>query len=93
MVRGVARVFWYAQFLFFVLELIEAVVDATLGQKLLMRALFAETAFVKDENARCVLNGAQAVRDDQGSASGEQAVERFANLQFGFCVDAGGGFV
>src|SRR5580658_5788965 len=31
--------------------------------------------------------------DDQGSAAGKEAVEGLANLQFGFGVDAGGGFV
>ena len=40
-----------------------------------------------------VLNGAQAVRDDEGGAAREQAVERFANQQLGFRVDAGSGFV
>ena len=93
MARGVARVFRKAEFLLFVLELIEAVVDTALCQKFLMRALFAKAAFVKDENARSVLNGAQAMGDDERSASGEQAVERFANLQFGFGVYARSGFI
>ena len=90
---GVARIFGQAEFLLLVLELIEAVVDAALREKFLMRALLAEAALVKDENARSVLNGAQTMRDDERSASRKQAVERFANLQLGFCVDARGGFI
>jgi hypothetical protein len=71
---GVASVFRQAKFLLLVLELIEAVVNTTLGKEFLMRALFAESSFVEDEDARGVLNGAQAVRDDQGSASRKKAV-------------------
>jgi hypothetical protein len=48
---------------------------------------------VKYEDARGVLNRAQAMRDDQGSAARKQAVERLANLQFGLCVNARGGFI
>jgi len=79
--------------LFFVLELIEAVIDAALREEFLMRALLTETAFVEDEDAVSVLNGAEAMCDDQGGASTEQAVEGIANQQLGFGVDAGGGFV
>ena len=64
-----------------------------LSEQFLMRALFAQAAFVEDENAIGVLNGAQAVRDDDRSAAGEQAIERFANHDFGSRVHAGGGFV
>src|SRR5271170_7359354 len=93
MAGGVARILRQAEFLLFVLELVEAVVDAALREEFLMGALFAKAAFVEDEDARSVLNGAQAMRDDEGGAAGEEAVERFANLQLGFCVDARGGFV
>src|SRR6266403_3784155 len=58
--RGVGIV-WEMQLLLFVLELVEAVVDAALGKQLLMRALFAEASFVEDEDAVSVLNGAEAV--------------------------------
>ena len=84
---------WTAQLLLFVLELVEAVVDAALGEEFLMRALFAQAAFVEDEDAVGVLDGAEAVRDDERGAAAEQAVERFADLEFGFGVDAGSGFV
>ena len=77
----------------FVLELVKAVVDAALGQEFLVGALFAEAAFVEDEDAVGVLDGAEAMGDDERGAAAEEAVERFADQEFGFGVDAGGGFV
>jgi hypothetical protein len=58
-----------------------------------MGALFAEAAFVEDEDAVGVLNGAEAMRDDQGGSAAEETVERFADQEFRFGVDAGCGFV
>src|SRR6267142_2009389 len=58
-----------------------------------MRALFAEAAFVEDEDTIGVLDGAEAMRDDQRGAAAEQAVEGIADLQLGLGVHAGGGFV
>src|SRR6266852_8197215 len=58
-----------------------------------MRALLAETAFVEDEDAISMLNGAEAVRDDERGAAAEEAVEGVADLRFGLGVDAGGGFI
>src|SRR5579863_7821098 len=81
------------QLLLFVLELVEAVVDAALGEQFLVGALFAEAAFVEDEDAVGVLNRAQTVCDDERGAAVKQAVECFANLEFSFCVDAGCCFV
>src|SRR5580704_8002226 len=81
------------EFLLFVLELVEAVVDAALGEQLLMGALFAEAAFVEDEDAVGVLDGAESMRDDERGAAAEEAAERFANLKFGFGVHARSGFV
>ncbi len=81
------------QLLLFVLELIEAVVDATLGEEFLVRALFAEAAFVEDEDAVGVLNSAEAMGDDQRGAAAEQAVQGIADLQLGFGIHAGGGFI
>src|SRR5580693_4364114 len=81
------------EFLLFVLKLVEAVIDAALGQEFLMRALFAQTALVEDENAISVLNGAEAVRDYHGGAAFQQPIERFANHQFGLGVNARGGLI
>ena len=82
-----------AQFLVFVLELIEAVVNASLTEQFLMGALLAQASFVEDENAVGILDGAQAVGDDDRGASGEKTIQGFANHHFGFGIDAGGGFV
>ena len=76
------------QLLLFVLELVEAVVDAALGEQFLMGALFAEASFVEDEDSVGVLNGAEAMCDDERGAAAEQTVERFADLEFGLGVDA-----
>ncbi len=48
---------------------------------------------MEDEDAVGVLNGAEAVGDDDGGAAGEQAIEGFANHHLGARVDAGGGLV
>src|SRR5580704_2465141 len=89
----VAGIFREAEFLFLVLELIEAVVNAALREQFLVGALFAEAAFVKNEDTRCVLNGAQAMSDHQRGAPGKETVESFANLQLGFGVNAGSCFI
>src|SRR5712671_3658577 len=90
--RGVGIV-WEMQLLLFVLELVEAVVDAALGEEFLVRALLAEATLVEDENAVGMLNGAEAMRDDQRGATAEQAVESIADLQLGLGVHAGSSFV
>ena len=79
--------------MFLVLELIEAVVNAALREEFLVGALFAKAAFVKNEDARGVLNGAQAMSNDERSAARKQTVESFADLQLGFGVNARSRFV
>src|SRR6267142_2212856 len=81
------------QLLLFVLELVEAVVDAALGEEFLVRALLAEAALVEDENTVGMLNGAEPMRDDQRGAAAEQAIEGIADLQLGLCVHARSSFV
>ncbi len=90
--RGVGIV-WEMQLLLFVLQLVEAVVDAALGEEFLVRTLFAEAALVEDKNAVGMLNGAETMRDDQRGAAAEQAIEGIADLQLGLGVDAGSSFV
>src|SRR5271163_336639 len=58
-----------------------------------MGALLAEFSFVEYQDAVGVLNGAEAMSDHHGGTSTEQTVQGFADLQFGFGVHAGGGFV
>src|SRR6266850_4258651 len=90
---GGVGIVWDMQLLLFVLELVEAVVDAALGEEFLVRALFAEAALVEDEDAVGMLNGAETMRDDQRGATAEQAVESIADLQLGLRVHAGSSFV
>src|ERR1700730_458377 len=59
------------ELLFLVLQLVQAVVDAAFGEQLLMRALLAEPALVEDKDAVGVLNGAEAMRDDQSGTTAE----------------------
>ena len=59
------------QFLVFVLKLVEAEVNAAEREQYLVSTLFAQTALVEDENAVGVLNGAEAVRDDESGAPGK----------------------
>ena len=58
-----------------------------------MRADLAQLAFVHDDDAVGALDGGEAMRDDDGRAALHQLLQRFANPQFGFGVDAGSGFV
>src|SRR5215472_10562699 len=81
------------QLLFLVLELVEPVIDPTLGQKLLVRAFLAQAAFVEDEDAVRMLNRAQAVRDHQRRASAEEFVQGLPDHELGFRIHAGGGFI
>ncbi len=67
------------QLLLLVLELIQAIVNPALRQKLLMRTLLAELSFMKHQNAISMLNRTQAMRNHQRRSSGQQPVQRLAN--------------
>jgi hypothetical protein len=81
------------QLLLFVLELIQAEVDAALSQELLVRALFAQAAFMEHEDAVSVLDRAETVSDHQRGAPGKQSAQSFADLQFCFGVNARSGLI
>ena len=81
------------EFLLLVLELVEAIVDSAQAEKFLVGTLLAQASLVEYENAVCMLDGAEPVRDDDGRASGEQPVEGFANQQLRFRIHARSGFV
>jgi hypothetical protein len=51
------------EFLIFVLQSVELVVEPPPSEKLLMCALLAELAFVHDENGVCTLYGRESVSD------------------------------
>src|SRR5690348_12158186 len=81
------------QLLLFVLELIQAEVDAALSQKLLVRALLAQAALMEHEDAVRVLNGAEAVSNHERGAPRQQSAQSFADLQFRFRVNARSGLI
>jgi hypothetical protein len=53
-----------SHFLILVLQLVKFVVDAVLGEQLLVRAHLADLSFVHDDNFVGALDGRKAVRDD-----------------------------
>ena len=81
------------QFLVLVLQLVELPVDSALREQFLMRAHFAQLAFVHDEDPVCPLDGGEAVRNDDRSTAFDHALQRRANANFGFGIDARGRFV
>src|SRR5580700_7348556 len=76
---GLAAGYRSDQFLLFVLQLIEAVVNSAQREKLLMRSLFTQATLVEDKDAVSMLNCAQAMRDHDGCAALQQPIQRFAN--------------
>src|ERR1700758_5130658 len=81
------------QFLFFVLQLIQTIVNAAMREKLLMSALFTQAALMEHQNAIRILNGAETMRNHQRGAASQQLVQGFANQQFGLGGHARGGLV
>ena len=71
-----------------VLQLEQPEVDAALRQQLLVRARLAQLAFVQHEDLVHVLDRRQPVRDGDRRPAGHQHVQRVADQQLGFRVDA-----
>src|SRR5450755_3836539 len=84
---------WSREFLLFVLQLIETVINSAQREKLLMRSLFTQATLVEDKDAMRMLNRAQPVRDHDGGAALKQPVEGFADQELGLGVHAGGSFI
>ena len=82
-----------AYFLVFVLELVELVVEAALGEELLVGAALAQGAFVHDEDGVGGLDRAEAVGDQDAGAACDHAREGEADAVFGLGVDRAGGLV
>ena len=59
-----------AQLFLVVLQRIELIVPAVVGQKLLMGALLQDLAVGEDDNIVCMLDGGQTVRHDEHGADG-----------------------
>ena len=58
-----------------------------------MSSLLDDLAFFKNVNLVRVLDGGEAVGDDEGGAVFHQAVEGGLDLALGFGIDRGGRFV
>src|SRR5690606_3562940 len=75
------------------LELVEAGVEAAALEELVVRALLAQLAAVEDEDAVGVLDGGEAMGDDDGGAAAHEGVERMLDLALERGVDGAGGLV
>src|SRR5687768_7895086 len=87
---GSERTRLVADELLFVLELqlVEAVVDASLREELLMRSRLAELTLVHDQDPVHALNRRQPVRDGDRRPASHRHLERIANEQLGIGIDA-----
>ncbi len=68
-------------------------VQATHGKQLLVGTPFNDAAVVHHQHLIGMLDGRQAVRDDQRGAFGHQALQRILHQSLGFVVQRGSGFV
>src|SRR5215217_8246996 len=71
----------------------EAAVDATGGDQLVVAPFLGDACFVDDNDAVGVLDGGQAVGDDQRGAALGQFHEGLLDGPLRFRVERGGGFV
>ena len=81
------------QLLIPVLQLIQLEVNPAQGKQLLMRAHFADLAFVHHDDLVGALHGRETMRDDQRGTAFHHAGKRVAHFEFGFGIDARGGFI
>src|SRR5271157_1277884 len=83
----------HGHFLVLVLKLLELEVNSAFLKQFLMRPHLANSSFVHDHDFAGVLNGGEAVRDDQGGAVLNQAAQAFTQQMLRLRIDARGGFV
>src|SRR5690349_463808 len=62
-----------------ILQLIQLPVNATRGEKLLVRAALAQMALVHDQDAIGALDSRKPMRDDDRRAAFDEMIERLAN--------------
>src|ERR1700730_13329615 len=74
-----------------VLQLEQPMIQAAVGEQLLVGAALAQCAVAQHQDAVGALDGGEAMAEHQRSAVLEQLVERALDQRFGFAVDAGGG--
>src|SRR5688572_4129857 len=75
------------------LQLIEPRVGAARRQELVMRPALDDPPAIEHENLRRVLNGREAMRDDEYGAALEQAIDRLLDQALGLGVERRGGLV
>src|SRR5687767_3060414 len=75
------------------LQLVEAVINSARREQLLVRARLAELPLVQDEDAVHPLDGREAMGNRDGGTTVHDHLQRVADQQFGFGIDARGGFV
>lgn len=66
---------------------------SVLGEELVVSAGFDDLPLFEDVDAVGILNGGEAVGDDDAGAILHQGVEGLLNEEFGLVVDGGGGFI
>src|SRR5215207_3449822 len=76
-----------------VLEFVEAPVEVTAREELLVRAALAQLAVVEDEYLVGALDGREAVRDDDGGAVAQHALDGLLDELLGLGVDGAGRLV
>ena len=69
---------------------VEMPVYALQGEQFFVGALFGHSTGVDDDDAVGVTNSAEAVRNDEGSATGSQAFQGLLYQRFGFVIERGG---
>ena len=75
------------------LAVVEVVVEATLCQKLIVRALLNDLSALHHQDAVGTLNGGEAMRHDKGCAPLHHFGKGTLNFEFHTRVNRGGGFV
>src|SRR5690606_21903438 len=75
------------------LHLVQAAVDPVLGQQLGVGPLLHQFAVFQHQHLVGVLDGGQAMGDDQRGAVRHQVRQRVLHQAFGFVVQRGGGLV
>src|SRR5688572_6330317 len=73
---SIVVIYLFSDLLILVLQLVELVIQAALGQQFLMRSHLTHTSLVHHENLVALLNRREPVGDDDRSASLHETVDR-----------------
>lgn len=72
---------------------VKLVVGAVLGHEFFVGAAFDDAAVIEDHDDVGILNGGEAVGDDEDGAAFHEGIHAALNEGFGTGVDGGGGFI